>query len=137
MTGFDEYLYKYCLHDCLLNEILIQNDKMVFYFLSGIYETNPFGKEIKLTTRCRMVLEIEETDKERIFNHIEIIRILKKKVKDIDFKKFVVNLRQNKMDIDMNYYSRFCNTILIKGYINRDRYEMTISDVRKVEFLFI
>lgn len=136
MIEFNEYLYKYCLHDCFLNKILLQDSKIIFCFQSGVYEIDPLGKEMRLTTPCRMVLEIEKTDSEKIFNFFDISRICKKQIKDIDFDEFLKKLKQNRMDIDMNFYSRFCNTILIKGYINRERYEISISDIRKIEFDF-
>lgn len=136
MNVFFEYLYKYGLHDCKLDEIVCKNEKIAFIFNSGIYELNSSGKEINLTQSCEMLLEINESDANKIYNHIEINQILKRKIYNIDFDKLISIVKKSKMDIEINYYSFFCNTILIKGYINSSYHEIVISDIKNIEFKF-
>ena len=112
MHNFHEYLYKYGLHDCRLDDILFEIGNIVFCFHSGVYRLNSVGKEIERTAACRMV-------------------------KEINCHEFIENVKKFKFDIDINYYSYFCNTVLLKGYINNGKYEIVISEVKKVGFTFV
>lgn len=137
MEQFYEYLYEYGLHDCRIDDIICANTKIIFNFNSGVYKLNSFGKELQLTNNCSMIIEIDETDSEKICNHIDIIQIFKKKVYEIDCHDFINRVRLFKFCVDMNYYSYFCNTVLLKGYINNEQYEITVSEVKNIYFKFI
>lgn len=137
MSNFNEYLYQYNLHDCKIDDVIFDNNKIIFFFGAGVYELSPTGKEIQLTDSCRMTIQLEETNPQKIYDHIEITQIITRKIDEIDCVEFVDIVKKYKLDVDMNYYSRFCNTILLKGYINKARYELLISEVETVKFSFI
>ncbi len=137
MHNFHEYLYKYGLHDCRLDDILFENGNIVFCFHSGVYRLNSVGKEIERTAACRMTVEFNEKCPLEICDHIEINQILHRKIKEINCHEFIENVKKFKFDIDINYYSYFCNTVLLKGYINNGKYEIVISEVKKVGFTFV
>ena len=84
MKSIDEYLCKYDLHDCVVERIFIQNNSLVFCFGTGIYNLNEKGTETTKTIKCLMCLEIEKLNKDQMWEHIEIIKINKNKIKEIE-----------------------------------------------------
>ena len=131
-----ESMFKYGLHDCRIDNVFCENGEMFLVFASGVYELDATGKETCLTPSCRMVIEFAENDIQKIFNHIEITRTSKGKTTDIDYNKFVEDVEKYKFDVDINYFSRFCNTILIEGYISKWKYAVVISEVENIKYLF-
>ena len=136
MKRFDEYLYKYGLHDCTIDQLFCENEKIIFCFDSGIYELNVSGVETTLTKSCKMIIEIDKFISQNICQHIEINQISKKRFSEISCEKFAKIVNKFKFDIDMHYYSYFCNTILLKGSANNQDYEILISEVKQVLFRF-
>lgn len=136
MNEFFDYLYKYGLHDCMLDEIVFTNKKITFHFNSGVYELNPVGKETVLTKSCKMIVEFENVEREDIFSCIDICQITYGKIKDVSFKDFIKQVEKFKFSIDMQYYSHFCNSILLKGYIKNKKYEIIVFNIKKIHFIF-
>ena len=136
MTTFYEYLYKYSLHDCVVDDIKIINNNIIFQFESGIYELSSLGEQKNLTPSCEMLVSVENLNYEKTWEYIDIKMILKGKVVDIDFSQFSTLVHKYKWDLDVHFCSRFCNTILLKGYASKYYFELSISDIDKIEFLF-
>lgn len=136
MTTFHEYLNKYSLHDSVMDSIKIINNDIIFCFQSGIYELNSLGKQTNLTMSCNMIVSIESLNIDKLWEYIDIKRIYKGKVVDIDFLKFSILLNEHKWNLDMYFCSSFCNTILLKGYVSKYYYELSISNIKNIEFLF-
>ena len=84
MKNIDEYLYKYGLHDCVVERIYVQNNSLVFCFGTGVYNLNEKGTETTKTTECLMCLEIDELNKKQMWEHIEILKINKNKINEIE-----------------------------------------------------
>ena len=129
MKNIDEYLYKYGLHDCVVEKIYVQNNALVFCFNTGIYNLNEKGKETTKTTSCLMFLEIEDLKIEQMWEHIEISKINKNRISEIEVEKF-------KFEIMENYLSYFGNSILLEGYTSKNRYQIKVSEISKIEFNF-
>ena len=136
MNNFFDYLYKYGLHDCILDEIVFTDKEIAFHFNSGVYELNAVGRETLLTKNCKMIVEFQNADREDIFSCIDIYQIAYGKIKDISFKDFMKQVEKFKFSIDMQYYSYFCNSILLKGYIKSKKYEITVCNIKKINFIF-
>ena len=136
MTAFHEYLNKYSLHDSIVDDVKIVNNDIVFCFQSGIYELNSLGKQTNLTTSCKMIVNIESLNIEKLWEYIDIKRIYKGKVVDMDFLQFSTFVHEHKWDLDMYFCSNFCNTILLKGYASKYYFELSVSNIRNIEFLF-
>lgn len=136
MENIDEYLYKYGLHDCVVERIYVQNNSLVFCFGTGVYNLNEKGTETIKTNECLMCLELEKLNKEQMWEHIEILKIHKNTINDIDYEEFVEEVDKYKFDIEGNYLSYFGNGILIEGYILKNRYQIKISEISKIEFNF-
>ena len=133
---FDEYLYKYGLHDCIIDSIYIVGDRLHLNMSSGVYNLTPNGTESEKTSPCDLVLEIDDFDKYKPWQHIEINKSYKRKVYDVNFDSFIKKVKKYKFDIDNNYFSAFCNTILIHGYLDKGKYEIIISEIKSIQFVF-
>ena len=136
MKNIDEYLYKYGLHDCVVEKIYVQNNALVFCFNTGIYNLNEKGAETTKTTSCLMFLEIEDLKIEQMWEHIEISKINKNRISEIDFEEFIGDVEKFKFEIIENYLSYFGNSILLEGYTSKNRYQIKVSEISKIEFNF-
>lgn len=119
MKNIDEYLYKYGLHDCVVERIYVQNNSLVFYFNTGVYNLNEKGTETTKTAECLMCLEIENLNTKQMWEHIEIAKINKNKISETDYEEFVEEVDKCKFEIMENYLSYFGNRILLEGYTSK------------------
>lgn len=136
IKNINEYLYKYGLHDCVVDKIYVQKDSLVFCFKAGVYNINEKGAETTKTTSCVMCLKIEDLNTEQISMHIEISKIAKNKICEIDYEKFVSEVGKFNFEIIENYISYFGQSVLLDGYISRNRYQIKVSEIKKIEFNF-
>lgn len=136
MKKLHEFLYQYGLHDCQLNNVAFEKQTILFCFDSGVYELNSTGKETKKTKPCKMIIEVDSRYSNELSDHIEIICLSRKKIKEIDCDSFVHLFQKYQLVVDMIYYSYFCNTIMLIGYMNNKKYELTISEIDKIDFSF-
>lgn len=134
MEYIDEFLYKYGLHDCIVSKIYIKNNFLVFCFKTGIYNLNEKGVETTKTTNCLMCLEINDLNIERIWEHVEILKVVKNKILEIDYEQFALKVDKDNFKIIDNYLSYFGQSILLDGYISKKRYQIKISEIKKIEF---
>lgn len=136
MKKIDEYLYKYGLHDCVVERIYVQNNSLAFCFNTGVYNLNEKGAETTKTTSCLMCLEIEDLNTEQMWEHIEILKIAKNKICEIDYEEFVEEVDKFKFEIIENYLSYFGQSVLLDGYTSKRRYQIKVSEIAKIEFDF-
>ena len=136
MNKIDEYLYKYGLHDCVIDKIYVQNDLLFFSFSTGVYNLDEKGTETTKTAECIMRLEIDGLNVKRMWEHIEILKIYKNKISEINFEVFAEEVNNYKFEIIDNYLSYFGCSILIEGYSLKHKYQIKISEVIKIEFVF-
>ena len=136
MNSFNDYIYRYGLHDCVVNDIFVEGEQLVFGFAQGVYVLDDYGKERNLTESCKMIVKVAGLNQNKMWEHVEINCLSKGTICEIEYDDFVQKVKEFNFDIDINYYSHFCNAILLKGYIKDDKYEMEISEVSTVEFVF-
>ena len=60
----------------------------------------------------------------------------KSKVAMMDFADFLKLIEKNPFDVDIDYYSFFGASVLLKGYCGKYGIEFTITEIEKVEYLF-
>ncbi len=136
MKSIDEYLYKYSLHDCVVERIYVENNALVLCFNTGIYNLNEKGTETIKTTRCLMCLEIEDLNIEQMWQHVEVSKINKNRISEVDYKKFVEEVDKFSFEIIENYLSYFGQSILLDGYTSKNRYQIKVSEIIKIDFDF-
>ena len=135
MFEYFDYLYRYCLHDCKINKIIVEGGKLILIFENGIYELNSEAKQERLTNKCQMEIEFENNHSADMYSHIDINQIMHRKVRDVDFCVLQKMLENHYFDIDMNFYSQFCNTVLLVGYIKKARFEIKVSEISRINFV--
>lgn len=136
MKNIDNYLYQYSLHDCTVEKIYVQDSMLIFSFGTGVYNLDKKGIEITKTESCSMNLEIENLDKRQMWEHIEISKLSKNKLSEIEFEKFIEEVEKFKFEIIDNYLSYFGQSILLEGYSSQNRYQIKVSEIKKIEFIF-
>lgn len=133
---FGEYIKKYGLHDCIIDTINIENNGVHFDMLSGVYTLSSEGKELSKSSACKIFFEIGDFDKHKPWQHIQVTQTYKGQFHNVTLFSFLNRVEKYKFDISINYYSPFDNRILIKGYLDKGRYEIEISEINKIHFIF-
>lgn len=126
----------YGLHDTVINNIDENGEFLCLYFANGVYHIDSTGKELNVTSKCRMEINIIGFNERTAYKYVEIYRYYKNKfyeMKYIDFKKL---LKQSIFDIEFDYYSGFNNSIMLIGYIGKYKIELKITDIHKINFYF-
>ena len=136
MQGFNDFLYKYGLHDCRVDNVFVKENNICFFFESGIYKLDSNVKETQKTNSCKMIVRFEHLCSNRVWEHVQVYKERKKKVKEISFEQFIKYVIKENFDITINYYSYFCNTILLKGYTKNFKCNVVISEITDIEFMF-
>ena len=131
-----DYLYKYGLHDCILDDLSFENGKFIFSFESGVYKLNSIGKETSLTNACKMVLDVGAVKMSTISEYIVLHRIDNNYIYEVEYDEFITKLVLHKMDVEQNYCSGFCNTVLLEGYVNDKKYKIIVSEIKEIDFIF-
>ena len=88
-------------------------------------------KQQKQLTNCLMCLEINDLNIERIWEHVEILKVVKNKILEIDYEQFALKVDKDNFKIIDNYLSYFGQSILLDGYISKNRYQIKISEIKK------
>ena len=138
MRVFDDYIFKYGLHDCKFRKFVIEEKYIKFYFDKGVYCLDNFGREQHLTEGCVMKVELEKINDEfGAERFIQILQIFKRRLKEINSHKFLKLMDNNEFVIVTNFYTFFNNTILIKGFLQNKEYEITVCNVKNITFSFV
>lgn len=127
---------KYALHDTEISKIVCNNEGLELHFGKGVYLLNEKGTESELSKPCRLVITINGFDRTRTYEHITVTRTKKSKVTEMDFADFLKLLEKDSLRIDIDYYSFFGASILLKGYLNKCEIELTVTEIEKAEYIF-
>ena len=131
---FDDCLYRFGLHDCVVNNVTSNNGIISLIFESGIYYLDDSGKEVKLTGTCKMLLTLDTQYSQNIESHITITRKRRRKILDIPLKSFEDNVNRSNYEILAYYCSSFNNAMLFRGYVGKWQYDLEISEISKIQF---
>lgn len=128
---------KYGLHDTEINEISVTDKGIGLFFADGVYRLDDSGKETVLTPKCSLLIAIRDFDRNHLFEHIEIVLHEKKTVKEISLARLQDMLEDaGSISLDMDFYSQFSAAMLLKGYIGKNKLEITVSEIEGIEYLF-
>ena len=126
----------YGLHDAYIYDILLEENGISLLFNDGVYLLDENGKETQLSAPCKMLINVENFDKSKIYAHCDFRKTHKNRFKNIEFTDLKKLLLKDKINIDLDFYSPFAQAISIKGTICRCFIELTIYDVVSIEFIF-
>lgn len=134
MDGVEDFIYKYGLHDCRISRVVIGTNKLIFVFDSGVYELNHVGRECCLSHFSEMTLEFEDLVCNAFDDYIDIYTVYRDRVKEISLIEFIKMVEKFKFDVCINFYSNFCNTVLLKGFIGKKKCEISLSQIKSIMF---
>ena len=132
---FNHNINKYGLHDCSVKSLVVQNDSIELLF-KGLYELDEQGKEKDLTDECRMTISLNLSDSQNIEDYIEINQIHRGRIKELSLKNFMKIIHNFCFDIEMDFYSQFNNSMLLKGFINKYQIGFFMSNIKNITVEF-
>ncbi len=130
----EEFYKKYGLHDACITHVSIKNSDVILHFEGGVYQLDENGKETSLTPACQLIIKCVDDNFDQ---HIIIERCYKRKKSEIGIEIYQKLMSENVFDIDIDYYSLFAKSILLKGYIGKDQINVIISDISGIEIIFL
>lgn len=71
-----------------------------------------------------------------MFEHIEIERIYKKKIKEIEYDEFITLLSKYAFSIYLDYYSPFADSLLIRGSLGKYSIDFVVTEVAELTYTF-
>jgi len=120
MEFANKIINRYGVHDTVINKITIKNSEVALYFNEGLYLLDKCGRETELmNSACKVVINIPFLNSDKAYEYVEIIKIRRKKVFELDFKQFVeiIDKSVSGFEIEFDYYSAFAKSLMLNGYI--------------------
>ena len=133
---FEKFI-EYGLHDTSVNDIIIGENGLNFLFQEGVYILNDAGKETTISKPCKMSVNIECFDRNRLFEHCTFYKCYKNRVSEVDFAEIKKLLIKDYFDIDLDFYSPFARAISLRGHIGKYLTEIRITEIQSIEFSMI
>lgn len=134
--GLHEVKYQYGLHDTVINRITRTNDGIVLEFDDGVYLLDDTGRETILSKKCYLEIKINFFNKQKMFEHIGIDRIYKKKIEEIEYDEFEALLSRNGFLVFLDYYCPFGDSILIRGSVGKYGIDFSVTEVAELSYYF-
>ena len=131
-----ETVREYAFHDTDLRRVEIVRDGVKLVFPEGIYQTDEHGKELFLTPSCEIVLRIRDFDPANVWEHVSVLKQVRKKVSDLAFSAFADRVGKDAFRIYMQYNSFFSKGILFKGEVGKIDVEWEITEIENVSLHF-
>ena len=129
---------KYELHDSQINDILIDENKIVLYFSEGFWELDTNGKESSQKQNSKIIFNIDNEFSVPIEDFISI-RISKRKnvFKPLSLRDFKKLIKKSPFDVYMEYNCVFSSSKFLQLYSNKIRalVEIFIEDIKSVEYI--
>ena len=120
----------FLLHESSINGIDCENSELILNFNEGFWNTN--HNQLK---NCKIVISIKNLNSNNIdcFVSINGRGIFNRQ---ISYSDFVKKIKKESFVIDVEYYSEFERSILLFGRILGKEYELKITDIQNLSFLF-
>lgn len=140
-VGIEEFMTgtirEYAFHDTDLRRVEIVRDGVKLVFPEGIYKTDKHGKELFLTPPCEILLQIRDFDPANVWEHVSVLKKVRKKVSDLAFSAFVDRVEKDAFRIYMQYCSFFSSVLLFKGEVGKIDVEWEITEIESVSLRFV
>lgn len=134
--GLHEVKYQYGLHDTVINRITCTDSGINLEFDDGVYLLDDTGHETVLSKKCCLKLEINFFDRQNMYEHIEIKRIFKNRIKEIEYDEFQALLSNDTFSVYLDYYCPFGDSLLIKGSIDKYGIEFVVTEIAALSYVF-
>ena len=134
--GLREIKYQYGLHDTVINRITRTDDGIILEFDNGVYLLDDTEKETVLSKKCYLELKINFFDRQKMYEHICINLIHKRKIKTIEYSEFECMLEKSDIDVSLDYYCPFADSFLIKGNMKQGEIEFVVTEIAELSYSF-
>ena len=129
---------KYQLHDCKIDAIILEDNKIVFSFPNGFYVEDENGQAVKpLRKKLAFVIDIDGFPDASLESCICVRRIKwgRKGWKEISFEQFISLFKKGNMVIHDEYDSKLTNwkMIQLNACTRWSNIELFITDIVDVE----
>ena len=131
-----EVKYQYGLHDTVINRITRTDDGIILEFDNGVYLLDDTGKETVLSKKCYLELKINCFNRQNMYEHICINLIKKRKLKEIEYSEFECMLTKSNVDVYLDYYCPFADSLLIKGKMKQGEIEFVVTEIAELSYSF-
>ncbi|MBE6995952.1 MAG: hypothetical protein E7429_04380 [Ruminococcaceae bacterium] len=131
---------QYQLHDCEIDSIILESNRIIFSFPHGFYVADESGQEWKpLRKKLAFVIDKDNSPNEPIESFLTIRRINWRMNgwKEISFRHFSSLFKAGNMVIYDEYHSKLTNwkMLQLNTATSRSNIEMFITDIIDVECL--
>lgn len=127
---------KYCLHDCVINNVEIKDSTLILCAAKGVYEFDVNIGTHKIRENCNILITIDGLSEKESYEHISVNLFKKSVRKDISFNKFRGMVKNNNFKIYLDFYSNFAQGLLLKGFCDKYEIELLITEVNDINFIF-
>ena len=123
---------RFILHDTTINKIIVKTGVLVLCFENGAYLLDDHNKFYNKADPCEIEIYIDNLDIRKLYQHINVRMIRKGKIKEIEFDSFLTLLSKNKLNVDIDYYSYFARSLLIKGFVRKFEILLEITEIKDI-----
>lgn len=134
--GVDEVKYQYGLHDTVINRITRTDVGIILEFNDGVYLLDDTGRENVLSKKCYLELKINFFDRQKMFEHIQVKRIRKKKIVYLEYDEFEALFLKNNFSVNLDYYCPFADSFLIRGSMGKYGIEFEVTEIAELSYSF-
>lgn len=125
----------YILHDGIINDVICEEDKLIFIFNEGIISCKG-SSNLDKDKKCKLIINISGLRHGEEYQHISIKKIKKNRIKEIDFLNFIDLVKKNGLRIYLDFYSNFAKAIFLKCNIKDYEIEIIITEILKLNYEF-
>lgn len=136
MNAFESSLNQYVLHDTVITSVNLNDDSITFVFKQGVFFQSSNELSLNRTGKCSMHLYIRDFDKNSLYQNVEIKTIDNGFITDFSFDDLLNSIKKGGLKIYLDYYSFFAKSIFIIGNTEDSDFEITVTDIEKIDFTF-
>lgn len=136
MDTFESSLNQYVLHDTVITYVRLNSNSITFVFEDGVFFSKPNSLSLNKTGNCNMSLYIKDFDKNCLYQNVEIKTIDNSMVTDASFDDLEISMKKGGLKIYLDYYSFFAKSVLLIGNTEDFEFEITVTDIEKIDFTF-
>ena len=133
---FHQIANSYSFHDTKIDRISKSTDGVVLYFNEGIHTLNATKSDENKTPPCKIRITINDFDENNVFQHIEVKKQRKDRLKEIDFDSFLKIMKKEEFKVYLDYYCVVSRSIKLEGFIKKYFISLTFFDVECIDIFY-
>ena len=134
---FYQMFATYSFHDTKIDDIEILSDGIVLLCNEGLNLLTHNPSDGNKTPSCKVKICIDNFDSKHLLQNLEIKKSRKNKTREIEFNLFSRLLKKDAFKVYFDYYCYFSRSIKLEGVSNSFYFSLTISDINKLEVIYL